>query len=719
MGRAAQTAVANSSAKRAKRFANSRRITVAILFCLLKATAAQTPPADSEPRDLTIRQFLDTARALGEARRVRLAGTVIHSISDRTFFIQEGDAGVYAFHKPERPFRVGERVEVTGYPSLGNIVPTLQHCVARSLGEGALPVPPLLKGQDLQSPFQSMKLVRAQGVLTESSLMQGRRLALRQQDGSPTFEVNMEALPRVDTATQLDQGSLLEVTGVLILRSSGPDAPPAATILARSAKDILLLSGPPIWNLRLVQRTLILTGVALGLALAWVWTLRREVKRKAALIERKFERETALQTQLQQSQKMESLGTLAGGIAHDFNNILSAILGNVELALLDKTADDPAHDCLIEIRKAGLRARELVRQILTFSRKQGTAKKVLALQPEVEEAAKLLRAIIPTAFEITTRIDAHCPPVLSDPIQIQQLLVNLGANAWHAMEGSPGRLTLSLSSIEADSAFCSSHPDLSPGRYACLAISDQGMGMDASTRKRIFEPFFTTKELGKGTGLGLAVVHGIVRDHNGTICVESEQGQGSVFSVYLPVANSPVESPRSPISPPESPSGQGQHILVIDDEESLIAVERKTLERFGYQVTACRHFEEALDLFRANPSRFDLVMTDFDMPGKQGLELIAELRRMRADLPALLVSGNTTEELRSSAAASGVSVVIQKPITADELAQAVHDLLSPSGVAQPPRGAQRNLFFPSDSSGVFLPSGTDPAARKHGGLHGA
>ena len=387
-------------------------------------------------------------------------------------------------------------------------------------------------------------------------------------------------------------------------------------------------------------------------------------------IARDVSERVGLEEQLRQSQKMQALGTLAGGIAHDFNNILTAINSNAELAIEETGATGPAQGSLLEIRKAGQRAKGLVRQILIFSRRQETRREVIDLAPVVEEALRLLRASLPKTIAITTHVAHGLPPVSADATQIHQIVMNLGTNAGYAM-GERGSLTVDLARL----AFAADSPtpsvNLKAGMYVRLTVADTGTGMSRETLERIFEPFFTTKG-SAGTGLGLSVVHGIMRDHEGAITVESELRKGTAFHLYFPAA----AAPRAAAGPTVAPRahGAGQHILLVDDEEALVLVTAKILRRLGYRCTGFVSSVEALAAFRATPREFDALITDLSMPEMNGVDLMREIRSIRADIPVAFASGTPAEDERAREA--GAVVHIHKPATIDEIAEAVGRLVA-------------------------------------------
>ncbi|MCI0537538.1 MAG: ATP-binding protein [Verrucomicrobiales bacterium] len=376
-----------------------------------------------------------------------------------------------------------------------------------------------------------------------------------------------------------------------------------------------------------------------------------------------------LEEQLRQSQKMQAIGTLASGIAHDFNNVLCAIIGNIELARQDVGSNHPAAESLQEARQASNRAKDLVQQLLTFGRQRAFERRVISLCPIVREAVKLLRATLPAGVKLVTTTAPDTPNVLADASQIHQVLLNLCTNAWHAMEDCGGCIEIRLGALNVDSKCAGA--DLRPGRYARLSVSDTGQGMDAATLERIFEPFFTTKALRRGTGLGLAVVHGIVKSHEGTITVTSQPGRGTTFHLCFPATDAKAEVAEPEREGPSLPHGRSQHILYLDDEEPLVLLVVRTLERLGYRVSGFTQASEALAAFRNDPSQYDLVVTDFNMPGMSGLDMVCHLLRLRPGLPVLLTSGYLSEQLKANARAAGVSGLIYKPNTVDELGEAV------------------------------------------------
>jgi PAS domain S-box-containing protein len=394
-------------------------------------------------------------------------------------------------------------------------------------------------------------------------------------------------------------------------------------------------------------------------------------------VKRDVTREVQLEAQFRQAQKMEAIGTLAGGIADDFNNILSAIFGYGYLLQQDTQDNAPAQESVREILQAANRAKDLVQQILTFSRQREQKRAVIHLDAVLKEVGKFLRASLPAEIKIAMNLADDAPAVLADPTQIYQVTVNLATNALHAMEGRPGRLTLSLDAFLPGEEIRRAHPELQPVPYARLIVADTGHGMDAPTLERIFEPFFTTKPVGKGTGLGLSVVHGIVQSHEGVITVESQPGCGTTFSLYFPAKTAAAALTVSPAG--HLPHGLGQSILLVDDEPTLTAMYQRLLSELNYQVTVSNRPREALAWCAEQPARFELVITDLTMPELNGLDVARQLRALRPELPVILVSGVNSalnDNLRREA---GLADLLEKPVSMTALAGAVHRVLTSRG----------------------------------------
>jgi PAS domain S-box-containing protein len=379
-----------------------------------------------------------------------------------------------------------------------------------------------------------------------------------------------------------------------------------------------------------------------------------------------------LEEQLRQTQKLEAIGTLAGGIAHDFNNILTAILGFTELALYDVPQDSAAWCNLQEAFTAGKRAKDLVQQILAFSRQSKQEYKPVQLHLIVKEALTLLRASLPATINIRQHIAPRAGTVLADPTQMHQVLMNLCTNAEHAMRETGGVLEVRLEAVEVDADFAAVHPELTPGPHLRLTVRDTGYGMKHEVMERIFEPFFTTKDLGEGTGMGLAVIHGIITSHGGAITVASAPGHGTTFEVYLPR----IDRTAGPEARPEEaiPGGH-ERILFVDDEDALARLGQALLERLGYEITVRTSSIEALEVFRVAPQRFDLVITDQTMPNMTGEVLARELRRIRPDIPIILCTGFSYMMTAEKAQTLGIDAFLMKPLVTRDLGLAIRQVL--------------------------------------------
>ncbi|MFC1884562.1 PAS domain S-box protein [Thermodesulfobacteriota bacterium] len=379
-----------------------------------------------------------------------------------------------------------------------------------------------------------------------------------------------------------------------------------------------------------------------------------------------------LRAQLHQAQRVEAIGTLAGGIAHDFNNILGAIIGYTELAGLDIPKSSPASNNLLEVLKACERAKDVVSQILAFSRQTELKDKPIKLAPVIKEGLKLLRASLPTTIEIRANIEDDTGTVVVGPSQIHQVLMNLCTNAAHAMQETGGVLEVTLLATELDSEAAAAIQNLKPGPYVSLAVSDSGYGISSELKDRIFEPYFTTKEKGVGTGLGLSVVHGIVARHSGAISFNTDPGKGTTFYVYLPRFKDQAEETFEPVEEP--PTGK-EHILFVDDEENLVQVVQQMLEHLGYKVTAKTSPIEALETFKSKPEIFDLVITDQTMPNMTGEKLAKKFIQIRPKIPIILCSGFSGIMSESKAIAIGIKAYVIKPFLMMDLAKKVREVL--------------------------------------------
>jgi signal transduction histidine kinase/DNA-binding response OmpR family regulator len=406
-----------------------------------------------------------------------------------------------------------------------------------------------------------------------------------------------------------------------------------------------------------------------------------------AAIQRK-RTEEALQKseeQLQQSQKMEAIGTLAGGIAHDFNNLLTAILGNTQLALRKLQPDDPSQLRLVEVEKAGNRATSLTRQLLAFSRRQRLERRTINLNETIQEIMGLLQRIIGEDVEVHMKAAPDLSAVFADPAQIEQVVMNLGVNARDAMPQG-GQLTIETSNAELDESYQRKYPYVQPGKYVQIRVSDNGVGMDEVTQGRIFEPFFTTKEVGKGTGLGLAMVYGIVKQHDGHINVYSEVGQGTTFKIFLPVVENDIENEALAVQLPLL--GGTETILVAEDEEALRNLARDVLEGLGYTVLLAENGEQAVEIYTKSREQIGMLLLDVVMPRIGGWEAYERIRELGGDVPLIFMTGYSSETVQSRFVKQNKSmeelgaIVLQKPYNIEGLGRKIREVLDASSKKQ-------------------------------------
>lgn len=381
---------------------------------------------------------------------------------------------------------------------------------------------------------------------------------------------------------------------------------------------------------------------------------------------------TKFEEQLRQAHKMEALWTLVGGIAHEFNNVLGIIIGNTDLSLYDVPEWNPAHYNLKEIKTASLRAKDVVIQLLSYVRKVHYKKKPMKVIPAVKDSIKLLRSTIPGGIAIRQNIQASTDTILADPNQIHQIMINLGTNAMHAMEKDGGILEIEIKNVNLGEESVSIDPDLMPGNYIKITVRDTGNGMEPEIVDRIFDPFFTTKEVGKGTGMGLSVVHGIVKSYKGAISVESELGKGTTLSVFFPVAAAEAVIKSKTVE--KLPTGK-ERILFVDDEASIVNMAKQILERLGYQVEAKMNPVEALELFRSNPEQFNLVITDMAMPQMDGDKLAKEILNIRSGTPIILCTGFSEKVSEENAKDLGINAFVMKPLDERDFAVVVRKVL--------------------------------------------
>jgi signal transduction histidine kinase/ActR/RegA family two-component response regulator len=391
--------------------------------------------------------------------------------------------------------------------------------------------------------------------------------------------------------------------------------------------------------------------------------------------------ETEMEERLQQAQKMEAIGTLAGGIAHDFNNILTSIIGYTQLAEAETEDNETAQTYLGQVHKAGIRASDLIKQILSFSRSSMKERSLLNFASLVKEALKLIRSTIPTTIEIQQEIDDDCGLVLADATQMHQVVMNLCTNAYQAIK-EHGTISVKLEDVALNEVAPGIQADAHSLRYARLTVRDTGCGMDQDTEQRIFEPYYTTKQGGEGTGLGLSMVHSIVYAHDGFISVDSHVGEGTVFTLMFPIARAGSDPEEDEPAAEVLPSGS-ERILFVDDEEMITFLARTLLEGLGYKVIACTDSNNALATFRDEPDGFDLIVTDQTMPGLTGVDLAAEIRKLRNDIPIILCSGYSQDMTMRKMRQVGISEYVMKPIDRAILAHAVRRAMDGGRVLGP------------------------------------
>jgi signal transduction histidine kinase/ActR/RegA family two-component response regulator len=428
----------------------------------------------------------------------------------------------------------------------------------------------------------------------------------------------------------------------------------------------------PDTSLTLLSIILLNTANALE-SLEFYSLLRNQNETLEKKVEERTKELAKYERQLQQVLKIQAIGTLAGGIAHDFNNILFPIVGYTELTMDEVSEDSVAHKNLEEILKAAHRAKNLVQQILTFSRQSDQERKPIKIQNIITETLRLLRASIPASIEIIHKIQDDCGHIMGDPTQIHQVIMNLCTNAYHAMQDKGGKLEVILTEIDVGYKEMIDKVGMQPGKHLRLLVKDEGCGMEASVLDRIFEPYYTTKEQGKGTGLGLSVIHGIVKNLGGDITVKSTPGKGTIFQVYLPLIED--VDPDVEFESTDGAIKGEERILLVDDEEQIVAMEQQMLENLGYRVTARTDSAEALKVFAEHPQNFDLVITDMTMPHMTGDQLAQKMLDIEPNIPVILCTGFNQGITEEKALAMGIQKFVMKPVVKKELATTIRTVL--------------------------------------------
>jgi signal transduction histidine kinase len=515
--------------------------------------------------------------------------------------------------------------------------------------------------------------VELKNVLVEALVSQGYRTtglpssvealaAIR----SKTFDVVLTDLtmPGIDGVTLIQKALEIDPHLVCIVMTGQGTIQTAVDAMKTGAFDYVLKPFRVEMLLPLVKRAMEVRWMRLENSLLREAVARYELAQTAS---------QELEQQLRQSQKMEAIGRLAGGVAHDFNNLLTAINGYSSLALQRANPDDRLRGYLEEIKKAGERAATLTRQLLAFGRKQMLKPVVLNLNDVVSDMNKMLRRLIGEDIRFNARFDPDLKPIKADPGQIEQVLVNLVVNSRDAMPQG-GNLTIETANFESDAEFAGKHLGLAPGHYVMLAVSDSGCGMDDKTKARIFEPFFTTKEKGRGTGLGLSTVYGIVKQSGGTVWVYSETGKGSVFKVYFPQLQEDAEFSKPVLVETPVPRGS-ETILLVEDEDVVRGLARKILEQAGYDVLDARGGDEAIRLCHELPGPIHLLLTDVVMPERSGREIAECLAKLRPSTRVLYMSGYTDDAIVHHGVLDSDVEFIQKPFTPVALARKVREVL--------------------------------------------
>jgi len=613
--------------------------------------------------------------------RIKLIGRVVLRLHKGDIYLAGEEGGILVRSSRPADVRAGDQAEAVGFlpPRAPWLV--LQDAVVRSSGPGRLPAPKEVTADEAAHGSYDARLVRLSAFLASHDSARGDHV-LTMNAGRTQFKAVLEHPQYSDFLESLAEGSKLQLTGICHVDfddSQFPPQPEEFEILIPSVADIRLLQRAPWWTL---PKALIVAGVLAGVALlvlAWVGILRRRVAAQAAVLMDRMDRERRLQTQLEESQRMESLGRLAGGVAHDFNNLLTVINGYSDMLVKNPHLGESFKVTIREIFNAGSRAAGLTRQLLTFSRKQMIQPRVLDLNVVVAENEGMLRPLIGERIRLEIVLNAKAGMVHADPSQITQVLMNLAVNAKDAMP-SGGRLLIRTEDVDVDAssyeegvrpAKMGEYPI--PGPYVSLSVADTGVGMDENTLCHIFEPFFTTKGVGEGTGLGLSTVFGIVKQSKGYVTVQSVPDQGTTFHILLPRAEGAPEP--APDIGPRQLAGK-ETILVVEDEPEVLTLVTSALRQFGYRVLAAASPQESLSLLRDYPDSIHLVITDIIMPGMTGRQLASEMERIRPGVRILFMSGYTRSEIGQEGVLDEGLHFLQKPFTPEVLAEQVRAVLS-------------------------------------------
>ncbi|WP_129048876.1 ATP-binding protein [Oleiharenicola lentus] len=610
-------------------------------------------------RELNVSQLVN--------HRLKVTGTVLQHVPGRYLYLQEGDSGLFILSRATGRLTVGDRIEAVGFPGrVGNRL-VLREGSWRPGPAGPAVVPLVLGNPARPSPEADARLVRIQGVLRQAA-PEGQNVNLVLQSGDSIVEATLQNAPTWELP---DVGSRVEVTGVYVLEYDEYRRPHGFRLELRAPADVKVLSTPPWWT---PGRTLAIIGVLLLVILTvviWVGVLRRRVHEQTEQIRHQLEKEARLQTELERSSRLESLGVLAGGIAHDFNNLLTAILGNLGLAAMDKRVMEAAGECIGEAERGARRARDITQQLLTFAKGGDPVRTAVALPDIVTEAANFARHGSNVRFEFD--FPPNLPPGDVDAGQISRVVHNLVINAVQAMPGGGVvRLALAAATLRADEVDA-----LPAGSYLRLTVTDSGKGIPPEVLPRIFDPYFSTKSKAGNSGLGLATVRSIIRKHNGHIEVESQVGQGTTFRIWLPAAAQKAPVPRgSPVS--RSATNQPARVLVMDDEDVIRRVAGRMLSLAGHEATFAADGAEAVRAYRTAQETgrgFDLVIFDLTVPGGMGgKDALQEIIALDPDVRAIASSGYSSDPVMGNPRAFGFRISLPKPYDIPDLLRAVEEV---------------------------------------------
>jgi signal transduction histidine kinase len=607
--------------------------------------------------------------------RVKVEGWVIYQGMDGLLYVADDSGGIRVEGAGSDAVLLGSSVQVLGFLSQDHNQLVLEHAQikpATSARWEAKPLPSVAEA--VLSGEHDGQLISVAGYLVQLRSMSGDQLFFLDA-GRQKFTAVLEHPQAVAGWEDLREGALLKLTGVCEIQwsqRSVPPAPEAFRLLLRTPADVQVIRHAPWWTL---ERAIKILGGLLALVLlaaVWVTALRRRVHIQTALLRKQMEQREMLEAQLRQSQKLESVGRLAGGIAHDFNNLLTVINGYANLLIMDLAGNRQTLESVKEIKNAGEKAAQLTRQLLAFSRKQILQPVVLDLNTLVADMGAMLHRLIGEDVELITNLATAPSRVVVDSGQLTQVLMNLTVNARDAMPNG-GKLTVEIRNVELDAQAVELHPEVLPGPYVLLTVSDTGTGMDEETRAHLFEPFFTTKDVGKGTGLGLATIFGIVKQSGGHIWVDNEPGRGTTFIIHLPRV-SDEETPGKSAGAGQATRGD-ETVLVVEDQKDVRLLVTRSLNAYGYRVLATANAEEALACAQAHDGRIHLLLTDVVMPGMDGKELAARLAKLQPEIRVLYMSGYPESVIAHKGVLDPGIDYIQKPFTPDALAARVRDVL--------------------------------------------